>query len=343
MGILDSIGAYLGDEENRLNLASGFNNMSGNPNAGNIQSGINQRLKGLGDKRALEAKTMAAAQTNTDSLAALQAAGIDDKLLAIAKVNPELMKSITKTYAEAKLRPDKKFALQYSTPRTDESNGKVYVVVSDPNNNTVENIEVTGATGITQQEKSNIGIAGDKKKIANQSIVDLKDKDIQAARDAGMVAFDNMTSIAKTIVNLNSAKKAVKEDGAAVGFAQKWLPAFDSATAELRVIANKMGIEVINSATFGALSEEELKLAMTTAFPSDLGKEELLIWIDSKINAQNKMYKALNAKAKKLTSGITMTEFITEFTTDKNDIDDRLNQSDMSALDKAIAKKKAKL
>ena len=54
MGLLDNIGKFLGDEENLLNLASGFNNMSGNPNAGNIQIGINQRLKGLSDDRKLK-------------------------------------------------------------------------------------------------------------------------------------------------------------------------------------------------------------------------------------------------------------------------------------------------
>ena len=54
MGLLDSIGGYLGNEENRLRLAAGFNNMSGNPNAGNIQIGINQRLKGLSDDRKLK-------------------------------------------------------------------------------------------------------------------------------------------------------------------------------------------------------------------------------------------------------------------------------------------------
>ena len=57
MGLLDNIGAFLSDEENQLNLASGFNNMSGNPNAGNIQAGINQRLKGIGDNRKLKAAT----------------------------------------------------------------------------------------------------------------------------------------------------------------------------------------------------------------------------------------------------------------------------------------------
>ena len=74
MGLLDSIGGYLGNEENRLRLASGFNNMSGNPNAGNIQTGINQRLKGLSDDRKLKA---------AQDLATSQATGQRNKTAAM--------------------------------------------------------------------------------------------------------------------------------------------------------------------------------------------------------------------------------------------------------------------
>jgi len=64
MGILDSIGTYLGDEENRLNLASGFAGLSGNPNAGNIQQGLQNRISVLQDDR----KTKAANElANTES------------------------------------------------------------------------------------------------------------------------------------------------------------------------------------------------------------------------------------------------------------------------------------
>jgi len=57
MGLLDNIGTYLGDKENRLNLASGFAGLSGNPNAGNIQQGIQNRLSVLQDDRKLKAAT----------------------------------------------------------------------------------------------------------------------------------------------------------------------------------------------------------------------------------------------------------------------------------------------
>ena len=64
MGILDSIGTYLGDEENRLRLASGFAGLSGNPNAGNIQQGLQNRLSVLQDDR----KTKAAQELASSKL-----------------------------------------------------------------------------------------------------------------------------------------------------------------------------------------------------------------------------------------------------------------------------------
>jgi len=66
MGILDSIGTFLGDKENRLNLASGFAGMSGNPNAANIQQGYQNRLEALRDDRKLKTATdLAATQATT--------------------------------------------------------------------------------------------------------------------------------------------------------------------------------------------------------------------------------------------------------------------------------------
>lgn len=347
MGILDSIGAYLGDEENRLNLASGFNNMSGNPNAGNIQSGINQRLKGLGDKRALEAKTMAAAQTNTDSLAALKDAGIDDKLLAIAKVNPELMKSITKTYAEAKLRPDKQFAFTFSTPRVDESTGTMFVIKSNPSAGTSERIDIPNTTSLTAQQKADMQIATSKEEGADTSAQRLNEADVERASVAGIKAYEAMRSIDNGIIELDKARRLVVVEGASAGILQKFLPSFDAATSEFRAIANRLGIQVINSATFGALSKTELKLALTTGFPTDLSGVELVKWIDDKIDAQKKMSRALRAKARELTTGESYSTFIQRHTTDaineKGDINPAFNTSGISALDAAIAKKKAKL
>lgn len=76
MGLLDNIGKFLGDEENRLNLASGFAGMSGNPNAGNIQQGYQNRLTALRDDRKLaSAKELEASKLENDTKRALQLLG----------------------------------------------------------------------------------------------------------------------------------------------------------------------------------------------------------------------------------------------------------------------------
>lgn len=87
MGILDSIGTYLGDKENRLNLASGFAGLSGNPNAGNIQQGLQNRLSVLQDDRKLKdanalATTKATSQRNATA-AYLRQNGREDLALAM--------------------------------------------------------------------------------------------------------------------------------------------------------------------------------------------------------------------------------------------------------------------
>jgi hypothetical protein len=123
-------------------------------------------------------------------------------------------------------------------------------------------------------------------------------------------AFGQMESMQSTIRDLQSAKDAVVNGGASTGIMQKWIPSFDAATSEFRAVANRLGIAVINSATFGALSEKELQLAMETGFPRDLSGPELIKWIDAKIDAQTKMKNALYSKARSLTSGIRYSEFI---------------------------------
>ena len=76
MGLLDNIGKFLSDEENQLNLASGFAGMSGNPNAGNIQQGYQNRLTALrGDRKLEAAKELEASKLANDTKRALQLLG----------------------------------------------------------------------------------------------------------------------------------------------------------------------------------------------------------------------------------------------------------------------------
>jgi hypothetical protein len=234
-------------------------------------------------------------------MAAMREAGVDDNLLAIAKNSPELLKSIMKSYTDFKLNPatDKKFAKKYSTPRIDQTTGKYFVIVSDPNNGTVEQIEVSGATGLTDQEK-----------LTMESNEVLRQQDVAKAKEVGQQSFGQMEKMQNDIRELSTARRLIIEEGASAGIMQKYMPSFDAATSEFRAIANRLGIEVINSATFGALSETELELALSTGFPRTLTPSKTVEWIDEKIRVQNVLKDLLYKKARSLTSGITYSSFI---------------------------------
>ena len=73
-----------------------------------------------------------------------------------------------------------------------------------------------------------------------------------------------------------------------------------------------MGIDIINSATFGALSATELKLALSTGFPQGLNPAETIKYIDDKIKAQDKFRRELLKKTNRLNSGIGFTQWTSE-------------------------------
>ncbi len=60
---------------------------------------------------------------------------------------------------------------------------------------------------------------------------------------------------------------------------------------------NQLGLDVIGSVTFGALSEGEMKLAMETAVPRNLDGPQLKEWLVQKRAAQEKAAKARRAAA----------------------------------------------
>jgi len=261
-----------------LSLAGSFAGMSGNPNTNSIMAGIAGQQANLENRREKQSELERSGLQNASMMAAMREAGVDDNLLAIAKNSPELLKSIMKSYTDFKLNPatDKEFAKKYSTPRIDQTTGKYFVIVSDPNNGTVEQIEVSGATGLTDQEK-----------LTMESNEVLRQQDIAKAKEVGQQSFGQMERMQGVVRELSTARRLIIEEGAKAGILQKYMPSFNAATSEFRAIANRLGIEVINSATFGALSETELALALETGFPRDLSGDALIEWIDGKISSAN--------------------------------------------------------
>ena len=130
------------------------------------------------------------------------------------------------------------------------------------------------------------------------------------ARRAGVIgvntalnAFEKVGQIRTNIANLNEAKRLVVEEGANTGVIESLLPSWRSSTIELQNVRSSLGLDVVGSVTFGALSQGELSLALNTALPTNLQEEALADWLDRKIDAQQKLSEYLTGQAVYLSDG----------------------------------------
>jgi hypothetical protein len=101
-------------------------------------------------------------------------------------------------------------------------------------------------------------------------------------------AFTAASKARSTVSNIDDAIDAI-DKGANSGVIESRFPSWNAATIELENAANRLGLDVIGSVTFGALSEGELRLAMSTALPLRLDGPELKDWLQRKRDAQMKL------------------------------------------------------
>lgn len=132
--------------------------------------------------------------------------------------------------------------------------------------------------------------------------------DIQAlrsgARKAGEIgqteaqkAFENVGKIRKNISNLDSAIAAL-DAGANTGVIASKFPNWKASSIELQNIQRQLGLDIINSVTFGALSEGELSLALETALPLNMDEAALKDWLMRKRDAQMKLSDYISDQAR---------------------------------------------
>jgi len=146
-------------------------------------------------------------------------------------------------------------------------------------------------SGLTNQQKSDMTGTAERERY-----------DIDRGLKKGEEVFAQFNLIDRQIQDFKRVGELVDE-GAKTGFIRKFLPSTDAATSELRNITNKMGIDIINSATFGALSATELRLALETGFDANLKGDALVKYIQSKIAAQTKLRNALMPEIQMLLGG----------------------------------------
>jgi len=69
------------------------------------------------------------------------------------------------------------------------------------------------------------------------------------------------------------------------------LPDITSQSAQLTSALRRMGLDVISSVTFGALSENELNMAMATAYPENANEQQLREFLVDRKNSLTKLRK----------------------------------------------------
>ncbi len=125
-------------------------------------------------------------------------------------------------------------------------------------------------------------------------------------------AFDTLGKVNQNIRTIDEAIAAI-DAGANAGAVARFFPDVSSASASLANAMNRLGLDVISSVTFGALSEGEMKLAMETAVPRNLDEGALRAWLEDKRAAQEKASEALyNAAVYLGTPGNTLAGWLKE-------------------------------
>jgi len=109
-------------------------------------------------------------------------------------------------------------------------------------------------------------------------------------------AFAQIGKIKTNLGNIDDAIKAI-DAGANTGVIASKLPNISAASVQLANIRNTLGLDVIGSVTFGALSEGELNLALDTALPTNLAPKELRKYLVDKKTAQTKLAGYLTEQA----------------------------------------------
>ena len=280
----DNIGSgisdFFGDEERMARMTIALNSMRLNPDP-NIAKSMENKIESLRKRKGLTSgvkwiRQYAMKQTDP----AKQKKFLE--LAVMAEQNPELAKGIIeKAMADAHgIGASDNKAYE---PRFD-SEGKEYIPVFNPNSNSVERV-YTGTTGFSPKDK--IVFETDEKR---------RGKDIERRDTESAKLFQTAEGISSKIRNYQGILSSLDE-GAITGWVTNYLPTLSANTANLESFARRLGLDVIGSVTFGALSEAEMKLAMATPIDINLAPKELRKQVMKKLELQEKIRAELYRKA----------------------------------------------
>lgn len=142
---------------------------------------------------------------------------------------------------------------------------------------------ITTATqpGLTEQVAESSAVIAQRKKFGEMT----------GASRAKLIdkGFESIQAIDTNVRNLGKAIAAIDEGASTGAIESRFAPTIRASTIKLEQIQKLLGLDVIGSVTFGALSKGELDLALETALPTGLQPPELRQWLEDKKAAQEKL------------------------------------------------------
>ncbi len=127
------------------------------------------------------------------------------------------------------------------------------------------------------------------------------------AIDAG---FESIVKIDANIRNLDKAIDALDKGAETGAIFARFSPTIREQSVILQQVQSALGLDVVQSVSFGALSEGELNLAMSTALPTSLDEPALRQWILARQAAQRKLRGYLSEQIQFLDQGGTIAGFL---------------------------------
>lgn len=306
-GILGGIGRgvndYLADDEKRARLIMALNTMRMEPDA-QLAQAMGRQLEQAqllklnrqqGNQTAMALRAEAGRIQDTDPTRA-------QRLISAASYLENNPQADPKAALEL-LFDTSNFAPTVSGVQTDPDSGQQYVIQTDRNTNKSTRVNIEGATQLTPAQEA---------ELERQNEARLAD--IKFAQQVGQQAGTQATAIDQQIQKYAQLVYLLEEQGAKTGIIDRLLPPANEATAQLRATANALGIDIINSATFGALSAPELELALSTAFPQNLQEKDAIAFAKRKIDAQQKLRDELMKVSRTLSAGaVPYSQFVQQY------------------------------
>ena len=250
-----------------------------NPSAAQKNIGIMLATIPNGDK-ALEATTKAQLAPSQVSISETEAAFAPQiKAATLAKLNKELKEDDSDSVQSGKILPD-------GTTVYLSKKGQTRVLGPD-------GVELAGeerVAAIRDAEEFGAEIQAKRSGARESAVIGQKE---------AQKAFELVGKIRTNLGNLDSAVAAL-DAGATTGKIASQFPNWKASTIELQNIQRRLGLDIIGSVTFGALSEGELSLALETALPLNMNEKQLRDWLLRKRDAQIKLSNYVSEQAKYL-------------------------------------------